>query len=377
MRITIVLGAFFPVPPVMGGAVEKIWFALAREFARRGHTVTQISRAVDQFAGTETLSGVNHIRVKGFDAPRSLLWLKFLDLIYSWRARSVLPRSDVIVTNTFWLPVLLRSRGRGKLYVHVARFPKGQMRLYRHAARLQTPSQEVARAIAAEQPALADRIRVIPNPLSGQAVSEKPAALTDREKIILYVGRLHPEKGIGLLIKAFVAVAGGRAGDWRLVIVGPAEAKYGGGGTSYLEELKATAGETRGRVEFRGPIFEPEALDNEYRAARLFVYPSLAERGESFGVAPLEAMAHGCPVLVSALACFRDFIEDGETGFVFDHRRPDPAKSLSDKIAQIIEDDSLLARVAEAGWRKSAQYALPCVADQFLADFAELQKQCN
>ena len=39
MKITIVLGAFFPVPPIKGGAVEKIWFALGQEFARRGHDV--------------------------------------------------------------------------------------------------------------------------------------------------------------------------------------------------------------------------------------------------------------------------------------------------------------------------------------------------
>jgi glycosyltransferase involved in cell wall biosynthesis len=359
----------------MGGAVEKIWFGLAEEFARCGHTVTQISRSVDGFAAHETLSGVNHIRVKGFDAPRSLLWLKFLDLIYSWRARSAVPPSDVIVTNTFWLPVLLRRGGHGKLYVHVARFPKGQMRLYRHAARLQTPSREVARAIAAEQPALADRIRVIPNPLPHAAMPPEPAPLSSRDKIILYVGRLHPEKGIGLLIEAFAALPAERRRDWRLVIVGPAEAKYGGGGISYLEELKAAAAGANGRVEFRGAIFEPEELDKEYRAARLFVYPSLAERGESFGVAPLEAMSHGCPVLVSALACFSDFIEDGGTGFVFDHRQPDPVQSLSGKIAQIFEEHGLLERVAEAGWRKSAEYLLPCVARQFLDDFAELQKQ--
>ena len=43
MKITIVLGAFFPVPPIMGGAVEKVWFALGQEFARRGHEVVQIS----------------------------------------------------------------------------------------------------------------------------------------------------------------------------------------------------------------------------------------------------------------------------------------------------------------------------------------------
>jgi len=38
--------AFLPVPPVMGGAVEKVWFALGQEFARRGHEVVLVSRAL-------------------------------------------------------------------------------------------------------------------------------------------------------------------------------------------------------------------------------------------------------------------------------------------------------------------------------------------
>ena len=46
MKIAIVLGAFLPVPPVMGGAVEKVWFTLAAEFVRRGHNVTLVSRAL-------------------------------------------------------------------------------------------------------------------------------------------------------------------------------------------------------------------------------------------------------------------------------------------------------------------------------------------
>src|SRR4051812_27179974 len=105
MKITIVLGAFFPVPPVMGGAIEKAWFALAQEFARRGHEIVQISRAISKFPRREKIAGVEHIRVRGFDTPRSPIWLKVLDLIYALRAWCVLPAADIIVTNTFWLPL--------------------------------------------------------------------------------------------------------------------------------------------------------------------------------------------------------------------------------------------------------------------------------
>src|SRR6266436_7053296 len=172
MKITIALGAFFPVPPVMGGAVEKVWFALSQEFARRGHEVVLVSRAVPELPRSEMRDGVRHLRVRGFDTPRSLLWLKFLDLIYSIKTMSILsasspigrirpvadrtdsscgePAADIIVTNTFWLPILLRSSRRGHVYVHVARYPKGQIRCYGKAARLQTPSHAGVRAVVAE-----------------------------------------------------------------------------------------------------------------------------------------------------------------------------------------------------------------------------------
>ena len=44
MKITIVTGFLLPIPPVRGGAMEKTWFRLAREFVAAGHEVTFISR---------------------------------------------------------------------------------------------------------------------------------------------------------------------------------------------------------------------------------------------------------------------------------------------------------------------------------------------
>ncbi len=99
-------------------------------------------------------------------------------------------------------------------------------------------------------------------------------------------------------------------------MVVPAESKYGGGGEEFLSKRQKQAGEMPGgmEVEWVGPVFEPRRLHGYYREASLFVYPSLAEKGETFGLAPLEAMAQGCPAVVSGLECFRDFIEDGVNG---------------------------------------------------------------
>lgn len=370
MKITIVLGAFFPVPPTMGGAVEKIWYSLAGEFARRGHEVTMVSRRMAGQPQEENAGGIRHLRVRGFNSPRSLWWLKFLDLIYSRRVKSVLPVGDVLVTNTFWLPVIVKDATRGKIYVHVGRYPKGQMRLYRGAARLQAPSNSVAGAIAEEVPALSQKISVVPYP----APESTPGApsIEQRPKTILYVGRVHPEKGVHLLVDAFVGGTPAAFNEWKLMIVGPTEAKFGGGGDEYFSKLRRSAASAGDRVMFAGPIFDAGSLEETFRTARLFVYPSLAERGESFGLAPLEAMTNGCAVLVSKLGCFGDFIRDGDTGFIFDHRSASPSESLRHKMEDAIRDDALLTRVAESGAQKAAEYSLSRVADRFIADFSSL-----
>jgi len=372
MKITIVLGAFFPVPPTMGGGVEKVWFSLAPEFVKRGHEVVTVSRKMPGLLREETIDGVKHLRVDGFDTPRSLVWLEFLDLIYSLRAMSILPDADIIVTNTFWLPILLRNSKHGRVYVQVARYPKGQMRFYGKAARLQAPSQAVARAIAAEAPRLAQKVSVVPNPVPESKSASPPPAISDRDKIILFVGRVHSEKGVHVLVDAFASGARAAFADWKLMIIGPSQTKLGGGGEAYSASLQRAAAKAEGKISFVGPIFDATELASVFRNARLFIYPSLAERGESFGLAPLEAMAHGCGVLVSNLDCFRDFIRDGDTGFVFDHQAQPIAETLRDKIDNIISGETLLARVAAAGYEKSAEYSTGRVAEQFVKDFGSV-----
>ena len=372
MKITIVLGAFLPVPPVIGGAIEKSWFALAQEFVSRNHDVTIISRALPQSARYEIVDGVRHVRVRGFDTPRSLLWLKILDLFYSLRVRRVLPAADILVTNTFWLPLLVRDSSRGKIYVHVGRYPKGQMRFYRRAARLQAPSSEVADAIKREVPSSAQKVIAIPYPRPQMISAEAPLPLEARAKIVLYVGRVHPEKGVHFLVEAFARLRRSDFADWKLIIVGSTDSREGGGGEDYLRQLQHSAAVARDRIVFREPIFDAAVLEEEFRAARIFAYPSLAARGETFGLAPLEAMTHGCAVLVSNFGCFRDFILPNETGFIFQQDAPDPADSLVVAFRNALSDPVRLERIARAGQLKSEEFSRARVTENFLADFESL-----
>jgi glycosyltransferase involved in cell wall biosynthesis len=372
MKITIVLGAFLPVPPVLGGAIEKSWVALAQEFVSRNHDVTIISRALPQFARHEIVDGVRHIRISGFDTPRSLFRLKILDLFYSLRVRRVLPAADILVTNTFWLPLLVSDSSRGKICVHVGRYPKGQTRFYGRAARLQAPSSEVAEAIKREAPSSAEKVIAIPYPRPKMISAEAPLPLEARAKIVLYVGRVHPEKGVHLLVEAFARLRRGEFADWKLIIVGSTDSREGGGGEDYLRQLKQSAAVARDRIVFRGPIFDAAVLEEQFRAARIFAYPSLAAHGETFGLAPLEAMTHGCAVLVSNLGCFRDFILPNETGFVFEPDAPDPADSLEVAFRDTLSDPVRVEQIARAGQLKSEEFSRACVADKFLIDFEKL-----
>jgi len=368
LRITIVQGAFLPVPPLLGGAVEKAWFALGAAFADAGCEVTHVSRAHPQLPPEEHRAGVRHVRVAGFDTPRALWKLKLLDLRYSWRARRVLPPAHILITNTFWLPLLERRRSRGHLYVHVARYPKGQLRFYPARAALQTVSAPIRRAILREVPGATDRVRVVPYPLAPAYLTPPAAA----ENVILYAGRVHSEKGVHLLIEAFARL--GAAGDgWRLRLVGPWETRHGGGGETYRDELRRLAGPVAARVDFVGPVFDEAALVAHYRAAAVFCYPSLAERGETFGLAVLEAMGSGCAPVVSALECFRDFIVPRQNGLIFDHRAADPVAALASALGELAGDAQLREQLRVAARQSAGLYALPRVAQLYLDDFLRLR----
>jgi glycosyltransferase involved in cell wall biosynthesis len=374
MRITIVQGAFFPVPPIRGGAVEKVWLALGREFAKRGHTVTHISRLCDGLPSSEILDGVQHLRVPGYDTPRSMLALKWRDLLYTRRALKVLPPADILISNTFWLPMLQRDATRGKLYVHVARFPKGQLSYYTRAARLQCVSEAVSAAARAQCPNRRNIICTLPNPLPDGAWEPRPPTDDERRPIILYAGRIHPEKGLDLLAQAWRQIhSRPELAGWKLVLAGPWAVAQGGGGEDYRPALMNQF-PTGDSVEWTGTLFGADnaKLHALYRQARIFVYPSIATLGESFGLAPLEAMAAGAPCVVSNLGCFQDFLMNHENGLVFDHEAADASSRLAEMLTALASDPAQRTRLGSAAWRTAARFRVEEVATRYLADFASL-----
>jgi len=148
MRITIVTGPFMPLPPAPCGAVERIWYGLAAEFVKKGHHVTFLCRNHPSQVPDETTNGIRYIRRLHLRRTSNIYVDLLKDLLYATKMATLLPRADICVTNTFWLPVLA-SRFRkniGKIVVAVHRYPKNQMGLYRNCDRLTTVSNAVCGA---------------------------------------------------------------------------------------------------------------------------------------------------------------------------------------------------------------------------------------
>jgi glycosyltransferase involved in cell wall biosynthesis len=123
--------------------------------------------------------------------------------------------------------------------------------------------------------------------------------------IVLFLGRLHPKKGLDLLLPAFgTADTGGAV----LLLAGPAESD------DYLLSLRKQieACGLNDRVFLTGMLHGRERL-MAYADADLFVLPS---HQENFGIAVIEAAAAGCPVLISDQVNIWRAIEEGEAGAV-------------------------------------------------------------
>jgi glycosyltransferase involved in cell wall biosynthesis len=374
MIISIATGPWLPVPAVQGGAIPRLWQGLAEEFAKSGHQVRILCRSYPGQPQTEIINGVEYIRSGGLPQSTNIVLDLLKDLLYALLTFPTLPPSDILVINDFWLPIFAALRPKvGLIFVNAARYPKGQYRLYGGVARFAAVSRPVQEAIAQECPAAIPRIKVIPNPIDTNifypAISLR---VEQKEQVILYVGRIHPEKGIHLLLDAF-SIFSQQISSVKLRIIGPINENQGGGGQQYFNTLKSKTKSLN--VEFLAPIFDVYKLAEAYRNADIFCYPSLAEKGESFGLAPLEAMASGLVPIVSDLTCFRDFIEENITGYFFDHRNINAAKNLAAVLSKVILNRNNLLQMGIKASQIAYEFSYEKIANLYLSDFEFLLKK--
>jgi glycosyltransferase involved in cell wall biosynthesis len=128
-------------------------------------------------------------------------------------------------------------------------------------------------------------VAIVPNGVDIPSIKE---VSLKQKRTLLFLGRIHPKKGLDLLLPAWRAVQD-RFPDWNLRIVGP---NY----DDHFRQMQQLAKELSvERVEFAGPLYGDEKSD-AYQNADLFVLPTYSE---NFGMSVAEALAAGTSVIVT------------------------------------------------------------------------------
>jgi glycosyltransferase involved in cell wall biosynthesis len=182
------------------------------------------------------------------------------------------------------------------------------------------------------------------------------------KKVILFVGRLLPVKGLMYLIEA----AKQAQTSPTVVIIGDQAPGYAGCLESLLQQVKRL--DLEERVLFLGR-FAREDLRTAYESADVFVLPSL---GEGLPMVLLEAMSHGKCALATDVPGNRDVVRDGWNGSLVEARKP---AALAHKIDVLLGDDGLRARLGAQARRDIEQnYAPDVVVGKILDVYREIQK---
>jgi len=326
--------------PPTGGGLSELVPRLALETARLGHhvTIATVARDNDPLSAAADAAAAGGVRIVRFapSAPRAL----FL----SWDMYRGLPKlvraADVVHVHSNWtFPVWWGSHCALQAGKPLVMSPQGCLdpvrlahsawkkrlaglfdRRYLRQASVIHATSEMERDWIERYVGKGPRIAVIPNGVEMQAFpgtprEPKPAG---RTRQVLYLGRLHPLKGLELLLDAWGGIGNG---GWQLVIAGPDEQ----GTRTRLEAQARALG--LANVTFPGPLYGEEKA-KALAEADLFVLPS---RTENFGIAVAEALGAGLPVITTKGTPWSEIA--GSCGWWVDVNAAAIAKALADGIA--------------------------------------------
>lgn len=194
-----------------------------------------------------------------------------------------------------------------------------------------------------------------------QAGARKAINVDPDIPFVLFVGRIQSLKGPDVAIRALAAL--GRP-DAQLAIVGGSSGSNGDVQSSEAHALVDELG-LHDQVQFIEP--KPHhILSTWYRAADIVLVPS---RSESFGLVALEAAACGVPVVASAVGGLVSLVDDGETGYLIEGRKP---ADYADAMRTILNDSELAESMGKAAVQRAKAYTWRAAAERLLDVYAEL-----
>jgi len=202
-------------------------------------------------------------------------------------------------------------------------------------------------------------IHIIPNGVDPDAFASADAPVPSTGPCTaLFLGRIHPKKGLPLLVDAW---AKARPSGWRMKVVGPDE----GGHRAQVQKLVEKAG-LIGEWEFSGPL-DGEEKRQALAAASLFILPTYSE---NFGIAVAEALSSGLPVITTTGTPWQK-IREHQCGWWVDPDANSLRTALAEATTMSPEQRKQMGRRG-AAWM-AAEYGWDGIADRMLAAYESLK----
>ncbi|HEU5015260.1 MAG TPA: glycosyltransferase [Roseiflexaceae bacterium] len=417
MRIAMISAHSSPLATPGGkeaGGMNVYIRELSRELGRRGNQVDIFTRTQDPDAPLLVSPGRNvrvvHMRA-GPPAPYDKNWL--LDHLPEFvnHVRCFADGEDIsydVIHSHYWLSgeaAIALRRAWGVPMVHMFHTLGALKNRVARSAEERETQQRVAieRHVAAEADVLVaatpldradlvwhcgaepQRIEVIPCGVDVQrfAVRDMAAARAALDlpplphRIVLLVGRIEPLKGIDALIEA-VALLRQRHPEWseRLVALVVGGANEGERSRWNAEQQRLHALRVKLGVEqnvcFLGAQSQ-ERLPQFYAASDIVTMPS---HYESFGMAALEGLACGRPVVATNAGGPAYIVEDGVSGLLTPPNNP---SALADQVERLLANDALRTNMGRAARDHAARFSWPMIADQIAQVYCQLvgQQKCR
>jgi glycosyltransferase involved in cell wall biosynthesis len=179
---------------------------------------------------------------------------------------------------------------------------------------------------------------------------------------LLYAGNIQPHKNVNRIIEAFSALKAelqkqDQYPDLKLIIIGDEISKH--------PDLRRTVVRSGMQNDVRFLGFVPvEVLRIFYDAAKVFVFPSLYE---GFGLPPLEAMAHGTPVVTSNVTSLPEVV--GQAAITVN---PENVFDIMRALHRVLMDQNLRERMKERGYRQVVRFSWMASATQILNVYRDI-----
>lgn len=357
-------------PPGPHGGIGTMTRTLARALVLSGHEVRVVGIYPPDYPApdSEEDQGVRvwRLREKPIRGGWVLARYELYRVVAGWARRGEI---DLVEgpDNDGWfagwprlpIPVVQRSNGSYTYFAHELGRPPNRMQLrlegwsYRRVTAWAAVSHYTGSVttrlfgLRSGPAAILHNPVDIPNPMP-------PFAHRSANRIV-FTGTLTAKKGIFALMDAWPAVKEKRSGA-ELHIFGKDTLSKEGRSTQQ-ELIDRLPGGVRGSVVFHGHVGASE-LREALSTARAAVFPSYSE---AFALAPLEAMAHGCPTISTKLGSGPEGVRDEIDGLLVDPSHP---LEISDSLLRVMTDDALAETLSRSGRERASHFSIHSLLQQ-------------